>query len=140
MRERIKAEAMTWIGTPWHHAARVKGAGVDCVNFLIAVYSRIGLMPNIKLAHYPHDWHMHRDEPKFLNGLAEHCDKVDDVMTGDIVMFKYGRHAAHGAIYIGDNKIVHAWQQEYCVCITNLATSPITERIHGYYRPKAMMQ
>ena len=36
-RESIVAEARSWIGTPWHHAARVKGVGVDCVGLPVGV-------------------------------------------------------------------------------------------------------
>ena len=31
LRAAVVTEAKTWIGTPFHHAARVRGAGVDCL-------------------------------------------------------------------------------------------------------------
>ena len=30
-RAAVVKEAESWIGTPFHHAARVKGAGIDCL-------------------------------------------------------------------------------------------------------------
>lgn len=38
------AEAMTWLGTPYHHQGRVKGVGVDCATLLCEVYKEVGLM------------------------------------------------------------------------------------------------
>lgn len=33
------AEAITWLGTPYHHQGRVKGVGVDCGTLLCEVYA-----------------------------------------------------------------------------------------------------
>ena len=33
-RERLIAEAKEWLGTPYHTAGRIKGAGCDCGTFL----------------------------------------------------------------------------------------------------------
>ena len=43
LREAVVTEAASWIGTPFHHAARVKGAGVDCLMLLAEVYERAGV-------------------------------------------------------------------------------------------------
>jgi cell wall-associated NlpC family hydrolase len=39
----VIACARTWIGTPWHHAACVKGVGVDCVHFPAGVCDELGI-------------------------------------------------------------------------------------------------
>lgn len=36
--------AKAWLGTPWHHMARVRGAGVDCAQLLMATYSDAGVI------------------------------------------------------------------------------------------------
>lgn len=41
----VLAEARTWIDTPFHHQARVKGHGVDCAQLVVAVGVALGLMP-----------------------------------------------------------------------------------------------
>ncbi len=41
-REAVVAEARSWIGTPWHHAGRVKGVGVDCVGLPVGVLRACG--------------------------------------------------------------------------------------------------
>lgn len=140
MRSAIVAEAMTWLRTPWHHAARVKGAGVDCAQLLIAVFSACGLIDQFDPGHYPPDWHLHRDETRFLNGLCERAEKVESPQVGDVAMFQYGRHAAHGSIVVSLDPltIIHAWRDERMVTLTDLSTSPLEERLEGFYRMKGL--
>ena len=57
-RQAVIAAAVTWIGTPFHHAARVKGAGVDCLMLLAEVYERAGVAPRVEPPFYVPDWHM----------------------------------------------------------------------------------
>ncbi len=44
-RAQIIAEARTWIGTPFHHQARLKGprGGVDCVGLLVGTAGAVGI-------------------------------------------------------------------------------------------------
>lgn len=133
----IIAEAKTWMGTPWHHMGRVKGAGVDCAQFLIAVYSAVGIVPPFETEHYPHDWHLHREEKRFLGYLLQHAEKVPAPQPADVVMFKYGRHEAHGGIVIEWPLIIHAWIDEGCVCLTDVERSPIADRVAGFYRVRS---
>ena len=44
-REAVIREAKSWIGTPFHHAARIKGAGVDCLMLLAEIYERVEFTP-----------------------------------------------------------------------------------------------
>lgn len=39
----VVTEARRWIGTPWHHQARRRGVGVDCVGLVIGVARALGL-------------------------------------------------------------------------------------------------
>ena len=43
--ERVRSEALTWLGTPYHHQGRVKGVGVDCGQILIAIYEKAEFYP-----------------------------------------------------------------------------------------------
>ena len=42
----VVAAARSWLGTPYHHAADVKGrkGGVDCAMLLVRVYCDLGLV------------------------------------------------------------------------------------------------
>ena len=46
-REDVLIELNNWLGTPYHHAARVQGAGVDCLMLLLEVYGRAGVFARI---------------------------------------------------------------------------------------------
>ncbi len=138
MRENIIREARSWLGTPFHHQARVKGAGVDCANLLIAVYCGLGLAELPKVDPYSQDWHLHQDEPRFLNMLMQYCEKVEDPLPSDIAMFQYGRQAAHGAIVIDANTVIHAWRDAGQVVETQILLSPLEKRLVGFYRLKGL--
>lgn len=141
LQNKIVAEARSWLGTPFHHGARVKGAGVDCVNLLIGVFAACGLAESFALDYYPQDWHLHRDEPRFLAGLAKHADPLPEGETpqpGDIAMFCYGRHAAHGSIVADWPVVIHAWRDAGQVVLTEADTGPLAKRLAGVYRMKGM--
>ena len=40
-------EAITWLGTPYHHQGRVKGVGVDCGTLICEVHKKIGFMNHL---------------------------------------------------------------------------------------------
>ena len=56
LRQAVVAEALAWIGTPFHYAARVKGAGVDCLMLLSDVHERAGIAPHVEPPFYVPDW------------------------------------------------------------------------------------
>jgi len=137
----VVVEAMEWIGTPFHHAARLKGVGVDCANLLIGVFTAVGLVPDVTLDHYPPDWHMHRDEARFLAILRQYADPLPEgspIEPGDIAMFTYGRHAAHGAIVVGWPVVCHAWSDVGRVVLTEADTGPLAGRFAGCYRVRGV--
>lgn len=107
-RDKVVAEAITWIGTPYHPQARVKGAGVDCGMLLIEVFRRCGLIKNIDPGNYAREWHLHRGEELYLGWVAEHCAEVSAPLPGDVAVFKFGRCYAHGTIVVAWPLLIHA--------------------------------
>ena len=109
-RTAVVAEAMSWAGTPWHHQARVKGAGVDCANLVIAAYHNAGMIDDIDPGNYPRDWHIHRDEERFLTFVPSFAVEIGEgeVGPGDLVLFRIGRVFSHGAIVTTWPQGVHA--------------------------------
>ena len=97
-RARVVAAARAWIGTPYHHAADVKGAGVDCAMILVRVFCDLGLVPPFDPRPYTRDWMLHRDEERYLGFLLESAHPIDAPDAGDIALFRIGRCYAHGGI------------------------------------------
>lgn len=109
LRAAVVAEAKTWIGTPFHHAARVKGAGVDCLMLLAEVYERAGVTATrINPPFYVPDWHLHRDAERYLEGLLRYACPIDVPASGDIALFRFGRTYSHGAIVTEWPQLIHA--------------------------------
>ncbi|MGH7089087.1 MAG: hydrolase [Stellaceae bacterium] len=108
-RAAVIAEAESWIGTPFHHHAAVKGAGVDCLNLLAEVCRRAGVLGAIDIPHYPQDWHLHRDAERFLDGLMQYAREIEGPpQPGDIALFRFGRVFSHGAIVVAWPSLIHA--------------------------------
>jgi cell wall-associated NlpC family hydrolase len=110
LQERIITEAMDWIGTPYMHHARVKGAGVDCAQFPIAVYSACSVFEAFDLD-YGHQWHLHRDDERYLDYVQGIGDAItrEDVRAGDFAIWKWGRSFSHGGIMLDEARVIHAY-------------------------------
>lgn len=133
-RAAILAEARTWLGTPFHNGQGVKGAGVDCLYLLYRVYVDFAhVVPEFDVPVYRPQWFLHKDEALYLKGVARYAKriKLEDSLPADFVMFKFGRHAAHGAILIDQRTIIHAYQPLGRVVITDL--DHIAHRAHSVW-------
>lgn len=53
-REQVYLQAQQWIGTPFHHQARLRGVGVDCIGLIIGVARELQLIaPDFDYGAYP---------------------------------------------------------------------------------------
>jgi len=85
-------QAKNYLGTPYKWGGTTKD-GIDCSAFVQNVYKSIGInLPRTSKQQY-----------KYIAN-----NRVNSKQTGDLVFFKKGREISHVAIYIGDNKIIHA--------------------------------
>ena len=122
-RRNVISVARSWLGTPYHAGGRVKGAGVDCLTLLAEVYAEAGAVPYVDVPYYPHDWHLHRSEERYLNGLLRYAHEIDALPEpGDIALWKFGRCFSHGAIVVEWPIIIHAYVGRACV-MENAATA-----------------
>ena len=95
---RVVVAAREWIGTPYHHAADLKGVGVDCAMILVRVFCDLGLVELFDPRPYVRDWMLHRGEERYLGFLLEHAREVAEPAPGDVIVFRVGRCFAHGGI------------------------------------------
>lgn len=114
-RAKVVAEAKTWLRTPYHHGAKLKGVGVDCAFFVKEVFETAGLEAPIPVAPYSAQWFLHKDEELYLAAVKDRADEIaeKDALPADIVLYRFGRCFAHGAIIIdpGFPSIIHAYKQ-----------------------------
>jgi cell wall-associated NlpC family hydrolase len=111
-RSAVVVEALSWVGTPYRAAQRVKGpeGGVDCLTFVVEVFERAGVIPHYEAPFYPQDWHLHRDDERYLQGVLEYAREIPGPpQPGDVALFRVGRCFAHGGIVIAWPVLIHAW-------------------------------
>lgn len=133
-RAEIVSEALSWLGTPHVNMARVKGAGVDCGQILAAVYEAVGLIPSYDPGQYPSDWHLHRDDSRYLEAVELYAKKINsNPKPGDIVLYKYGRCIAHGAIVIQWPTILHAYVNKGVILDDAEANRELVSRQMGFW-------
>lgn len=120
-RAAIVAEALSWLGTPYHHHGRVKGAGVDCAQMPAAVYEACGIVPHLAPDYSP-QWMLHRDEEQYLAWIRPHAREIarEAVQPGDLAIYKFGRVFSHSAIVIDPPTVIHAMQRAGEVVLTDM--------------------
>ena len=129
-RRRVVAEARSWLGTPYHHNQRVKGAGVDCANLPAAVYAAAGVIPEIAAEDYSPQWHLHRDQERYLGRVLDHAvEFAGPPGPGDFVLWKVGRCYAHGAIVIEWPVIIHAAAGAKAVILGDALRDPFDRKL-----------
>lgn len=134
----IVREAETWIGTPFRHAAGVKGQGADCGLFVLRVMQTLGLVPAGDPPAYPPSWCLHRGEDRFAPWLDEHADRVAAPAPGDVATFAFGRAGrAHLAIVVQWPRVLHA-DTTSGVVRARATAGPLAGRVTGFYRPRGL--
>lgn len=130
-RAAVVAEARSWIRTPYHHAADVKGHGVDCAMILIRVYSAVGLIEPFDPRPYTRDWFLHRSEEKYLGLLFDRAHEVREPGLGDVVVFRIGRLFAHAGIVgrLEPLAVIHAFAPARFVIEDFVAAGELNEKL-----------
>jgi cell wall-associated NlpC family hydrolase len=141
-RQAVVIETSTWLQTPYHSGARIKGVGVDCGQLLIGVFENAGVIPagSCDPGQYSPEWHLHRSEEMYLGWVEKYCKPVDVAQPGDIAVFQFGRCVSHAGIVIDWPRIIHAYIGRG-VIISDINEALLLDkagqsRLRGLYRPK----
>ena len=141
-RARLKALeiARTWIGTPYHHQARVKGHGCDCIGLIIGVWEELyGAIPkSFIMPAYTPSW----SEETGLSLMAEvgktyliSIPKGGE-LPGDILMYRmlYAGPTKHAGLMSGPETMIHAYSG-HDVLETSLVSNFGSELTHVFRYP-----
>lgn len=113
--------ARTWIGTPYKHQARLKGAGCDCIGLVIGVWIELyGKVPDgFKIPPYTASWAEETKRELMVEIGINYLIPIPltEMLPGDVVMYRMLREGVtkHAGILseMGDdgwpNKIIHAY-------------------------------
>jgi len=105
-RQQIVEAARRWLGTPFHHQARARGIGVDCIGLVIGVCRDTG--------RGEYDFHAYDEHPSaktLLGEVSRNLDRGHALQEGSILLFNIVREPQHFGIYTGSvkNTMVHAY-------------------------------
>lgn len=117
-REQIIAEAMTFLGTPYHLGGQVKGAGVDCATFIYKTFHTFGMMPTQDIGVFHSDWPCHTKDEVYIRRLLRHATKIADgisyaslrTKSANIALVKTDENSKvynHGGIILAWPKVIH---------------------------------
>ena len=107
----VTTAARTWLDTPFHHQARLKCVGVDCVGLVIGVARELGFVaPEFDVAAYPRN----PDGTSLMHLVNLHMTPIarEAMQPGDVVVVSFDRDPQHLGI-LGDYRhgglsIIHA--------------------------------
>ena len=102
----------TWLGTPYHHQASLKGVGTDCVGLVRGVWRELyGAEPQA-LPAYTRDWAEAHGRETLLEAARRHLVELPpaEAQPGDILIFRWRRTAPakHCAILSTPTTMIHA--------------------------------
>jgi NlpC/P60 family putative phage cell wall peptidase len=116
MRTTIVSIARTWLGTPYHHQASLKGIGCDCLGLVRGVWRELyGTEPE-PLPAYTRDWAeaqgLTERRETLLEAARRHLIEIPPttVQPGDILIFRWSRHAPakHCGMLSTPTTMIHA--------------------------------
>ena len=81
--EAFRAEAESWLGTPYRHLQRCKGRGADCTLFVGQALLDAGLLTRLEYDYYPRDWHEHTRDEYVLEASHRHMRDYSASGVGD---------------------------------------------------------
>ena len=117
--QNIVKQARTWMGTPFHHQARLKGKGCDCLGLIVGVVDELGLKDKngVALAAYDETTYSREPDGKYLTekltGLLDEVP-LNEARAGDMALFKVRENPQHLAIltdYEGTLGMIHCFAQ-----------------------------
>lgn len=130
-RAAIVSEALSWHKTPYHHHARIKGEGVDCLMHLAEVFEACGEVQRVEPGFYARDWHLHQAEELYEQGLSTYARRLPEGQVpglGDIGLFKFGRTFSHGGIVVDEGPVLIHSYIKLGVIMTRIDEAPLVGR------------
>lgn len=127
--KKFEDEYLSWVGTPYFHMAKTKGAGADCALFIAEALRNSGFLNKVDDLYYSTTWMRSNDEimlnsfekhlQNYLNdeyGYRKFTARKQDLfkrflfLKGDILLFRTDntKVAHHSGIYHQDGNMIHS--------------------------------
>jgi cell wall-associated NlpC family hydrolase len=127
-REALIAEARSWVETPFHAQARLKGVGVDCIGVIVGAARALGLELADERA-YPL-----RPNGTLLRELNRRLERIDALEPACVVAMQWvdEREPHHVALYTGAT-LIHAYASVRR-CVEQPFDAYLADRVRAIYR------
>jgi len=131
-REKIVAEARTWLGTPYVGWSCIKGpkGGTDCGQLLRGVFQNTGFLPlDIVIPRsYSLQVAQHKRDTEYIDKIKEYMREIpeSEAQPGDVVVYMLGLAYAHAGI-------IESWPEHI---IHTLDNGHGVTGAHGSQHPK----
>lgn len=108
----IVEAARSWLGTPYHHQASLRGVGCDCLGLVRGVWRDLhGTEPEAPPPYSP-SWAESLGEETLAAAASRHLQPLagGTEQPGDVLLFRWRAHlpARHCAILAAPDRIIHA--------------------------------
>ena len=135
LNKRIIEEVMKWKGVKYQHRSTTK-QGCDCTGLIVGVMQALGYIKSYKMRKYPSDWNLHSMADNYiLEEIEKFADKVSDMKSGDIVLFRFGKCIAHAGILLENKLFIHNHKKAgRCNLSSIRGVNKWAERLMGTYR------
>ncbi|MGD9828801.1 MAG: NlpC/P60 family protein [Hyphomicrobiaceae bacterium] len=124
-RAEVVAAARSWLATPYHHQASVRGVGCDCLGLVRGVYRDLYGREPEDVPAYSRDWTETATSEPLLTAALRHFRPADDrpPSAGDLLVFRFraGSMAKHLAIATDPQRMIHAVET---AAVREVALSP----------------
>lgn len=113
-RDEMVRVARSWIGTPYHHQASVRGIGADCLGLLRGVWRDVYGTDAETPPAYTRDWAEAAGREDLIAGAERHLSPIaiEAIRPGDVLLFRLrpGLPAKHVGLLATDKTFIHAFE------------------------------
>ena len=108
------AAARSWVGTPYHHQASVRGIGADCLGLVRGVFGEVMARDVEMPPPYSRDWGETNGVETLLDAARRNLEPVAlaNIQPGDVLIFRLRERtiAKHAAILATHQTMIHAME------------------------------
>jgi NlpC/P60 family putative phage cell wall peptidase len=112
---RVIETARSWLGTPYHDQASVKGVGCDCIGLARGIWREVIGAEPVRLPPYSRDWGEVGARETFANGVRPFLIEIDPTTAkaGALLLFRMRDRAPakHCGVLVEDGMFVHALER-----------------------------
>lgn len=139
--QRVVEVARSWIGTPYHDQASLKGVGCDCLGLARGIWRELVGSEPVTVPPYSRGWGEVGQREVLFEGAARVLIPIAvlEAQPGDLVLFRMreGAIAKHVGVLTGTDRFVHAYER--IGVIEEALTAAWRRRIAFAFRfPRAM--